>query len=138
MGGFPLGDLSRWWPNEYAQWKAQAATENTTITNRLMNGLVSVSEQPGSAIPSSFSLGQNYPNPFNPTTEIEYSIPKYGFVSLKVYNTLGQEVATLTEGIHQVGNYVATFNGAGLASGVYMYQLQSDNVTITKKFVLMK
>lgn len=139
MGGFPLGDL-RWFPAEHQQWKAQAEAEHTYITNWLETGSkdgVGIREITGS-IPAEYVLGQNYPNPFNPTTQIEYSIPKTGFVSLKVYNTLGQEVATLFEGIHQVGNYVATFDGARLASGVYMYQLQSENVSITKKFVLMK
>lgn len=138
MGGFPLGDLYHWWPTEYSQWKAQADAEKATIINRMENGLSSVEELPGSAIPSKFTLDQNYPNPFNPTTQINYSVPKTGFVSLKVYNTLGQEVATLFEGLQHAGNYVATFDGKGLSSGIFFYRLQSDNISLTKKFVLMK
>lgn len=138
MGGFPLGDLYRWFPTQYKQWEAQAAQEKTFINNWLENGSVSVRENIGEGIPTEYTLSQNYPNPFNPTTQIKYSVPKAGFVSLKVYNTLGQEVAILFSGNQQVGNYTATFNGAGLASGVYMYKLEAGDVSISKKFVLMK
>lgn len=85
-----------------------------------------------------FSLKQNYPNPFNPATRIEYSVPKNGYVSLKVYNLLGKEVATLFEGVRQSGNYEAIFDGGEFAGGVYVYRLQSPNVAISKKFVLLK
>jgi hypothetical protein len=139
MGGFPLGDLYHWWPTEYIAWKAQEAAENDTINRWLTSGfssIVGVKQQPG--IPGKFELAQNYPNPFNPTTQINYSVPQKGFVSLKVYNLLGQEVATLFNDVQNAGNYVATFNGAGFASGVYLYKLQSENVSLTKKFVLMK
>jgi hypothetical protein len=145
MGGFPLGDLYHWWnpayrpgaTNYYTTWNAQKSTEDATIANRMANGGVGVKEV-SNVIPSDYILNQNYPNPFNPTTQIEYSVPQKGFISLKVYNLLGQEVATLFNGVQNTGNYVATFDGAGLASGVYLYQLQSANVSITKKFVLMK
>ncbi len=140
MGGFPLGDL-RWWPDQYTQWMAQKDAEHTRINTWLETGTdpgaVGVKEVKGS-VPLEFKLSQNYPNPFNPETKIEYSVPKSAFVTLKVYNLLGQEVATLFSGNQKAGNYEATFNGANLASGVYMYSLQSDNVTITKKFVFMK
>jgi hypothetical protein len=141
IGGFPLGDLYHWWPAEYTQWKAQEDAEHTRIYTWLETGkdpdAVGVREV-NSPLPSEFKLSQNYPNPFNPTTRIEYSVPKSGFVSLKVYNLLGQQVATIYSGNQKAGNYIATFDGSDLASGVYMYQLQSDNVSITKKFVLMK
>jgi hypothetical protein len=143
MGGFPLGDLYHWWPTEYTQWKAQANAEHQTINDVLENGdttklVTGVLRQPGNTVPSKYTLSQNYPNPFNPTTKIEYSVPKSGYISLKVYNLLGQEVATIFNGNQKAGNYVATFDGSDLASGVYMYKLQSDKVSITKKFVLMK
>jgi hypothetical protein len=151
MGGFPLGDLYRWYPSRYTQWKAQAAAEDARIAAWLNTGkdpVTSVKEKLGSAVPESFTLGQNYPNPFwsaatsrvagNPTTQIEYAVPQTGHVSLKVYNTQGQEVATLFDGVQQAGNYAATFDGAGLASGVYFYRLQSGNVVLTKKLVLMR
>jgi Secretion system C-terminal sorting domain len=139
MGGFPLGDLYHWWPTQYTAWTAQVTAENDTINKWLSLGFsstVGVSKQPG--IPGKFALTQNYPNPFNPTTQINYSVPLRGFVSLKVYNLLGQEVATLINDVQSAGNYVATFNGAGFASGVYLYQLQSGSISITKKFVLLK
>ena len=139
MGGFPMGDL-RWWPDQYSQWKAQASDEHNRINTWLETGkdpAVGVREVKGAA-PSEYKLSQNYPNPFNPTTKIEYSVPKSGFVSLKVYNLLGQEVTTLYSGNQKAGNYEVTFNGANLASGIYLYRLQSGNVSITKKFVLMK
>lgn len=88
--------------------------------------------------PRKYNLGQNYPNPFNPETRIEYSIPKNGYVSLKVYNLLGQVESTLYNGFQHTGQYAATFNGKDLASGIYLYQLKADNYVETKKLVLLK
>jgi hypothetical protein len=88
--------------------------------------------------PETFELNQNYPNPFNPTTTIGYSVPQLGFISLKVYNVLGQEVATLFSGMQRPGNYTALFDAGRLASGVYFYRLQAGNIQITKKLVVMK
>ena len=141
MGGFPLGDLYHWWPAQYTQWKAQAAAENARITSWLMNGkdpLASAVESAEGAIPSEFTLSQNYPNPFNPSTHIRYSVPIRQQVSLKVFNLLGQEVLTLFDGAQQPGNYVATFDGTGLTSGMYFYRLESGNVSITKRLILIK
>jgi hypothetical protein len=147
MGGFPLGDLYHWWnpavrtgaTDYYSAWQAQADQERATITTWLETGSpTSVKRLPGSVIPADFTLSQNYPNPFNPTTQIMYSVPQKGQISLKVYNNLGQEVATLFNGVQHAGNYVATFNGTKLASGVYFYTLKSGNVTITKKLALIK
>lgn len=139
MGGFPLGDLYHWWPAEYTTWKAQEAAENDTLTNWLTNGLsgaAAVKERPG--VLDKYALAQNYPNPFNPTTQINYSVPQNGYVTLKVFNVLGQEVATLFSGVQRIGNYHATFDGSRFASGVYFYHLQAGSVSITKKLVLMK
>ncbi len=140
MGGYPLGDLN-WFPEKYEQWKAnQRDNEWQTINNWLTYGSPEpsvVKELPGS-LPTEYSLKQNYPNPFNPITNIEYSIPKSGYVTLKVYNLLGQLVATIFEGNQNPGNYVATFDAFNLSSGVYMYRLESNNVSITKKLILMK
>jgi Secretion system C-terminal sorting domain len=137
MGGFPLGDLYHWWPTQYTAWTAQEDAEHTTISHWLTTGSVTaVRTQPG--VPATFDLSQNYPNPFNPTTKIDYSIAVSGQVSLKVYNILGQEVATLFSGIQHPGNYSATFDGSRLSSGVYFYRLESGNNILTKKFVLMK
>lgn len=85
-----------------------------------------------------YELGQNYPNPFNPTTKIGFSIPKAGHVTLKVYNMLGQEVATLVDKYMNAGMDVVHFNASNLPSGTYVYQLKADNVTITKKMMLVK
>jgi hypothetical protein len=83
-------------------------------------------------------LNQNYPNPFNPVTQIAYSVPVTGHVALEVFNTLGQKVVTLFDGTRKAGKYVATFDGTGIAGGVYFYRLQSEDVSITKKLVLVK
>ncbi|MFZ1080333.1 MAG: T9SS type A sorting domain-containing protein [Candidatus Kryptoniota bacterium] len=88
----------------------------------------------------SYSLSQNYPNPFNPTTKIDYTLKSNVKVTLKVYDVLGREVATLVDGVQQsAGQHYATFNGNDLASGVYMYSLTtSDGFKMVKKMVLMK
>ncbi len=88
--------------------------------------------------PKAFSLEQNYPNPFNPATNIQYSVPKSGYVTLKVYNELGNEVETLYNGNQNAGIYNVTFNAAKLASGIYYYQLRSGNLISTKKMILLK
>src|SRR5690606_25711150 len=75
-------------------------------------------------IPNGYFLAQNYPNPFNPSTKINYGVKEGGFVSLKVYNILGVEVATLVNGYKPAGNYEAYFNLPKLSSGVYIYSLQ--------------
>ena len=85
-----------------------------------------------------FVLNQNYPNPFNPTTIIQYSIGKMQFVSLKIYNMLGEEVATLVNGEKNAGNYIINFNGNNLASGTYIYRLTAGNRIMTKKMILLK
>ena len=142
MGGFPLGDLYRWFPEEYARWKVQAEAENERISYWLDTGRDSlftvVEEKSGSTILSGFTLSQNYPNPFNPLTRIKYSIPQSGAVSLKVYNLLGEEIATLFEGVRQPGDYEATFNGMHLAGGVYFCRLKTANFVKTKKLILLK
>ncbi len=90
------------------------------------------------ALPTAFSLKQNYPNPFNPTTKIEFSIAKSGFVSLKVYDIVGREVATLINQELNQGTYLKTVSGENLSSGMYMYKLVSGNYSETKKFILSK
>jgi hypothetical protein len=91
-------------------------------------------------VPSEYVLGQNYPNPFNPSTQISYSIPKAGMVSLNVHDVMGREVMSLVNGYQAAGSYTATLHTAGLnlASGIYFYRLQSGSFTAIKKLVLMK
>ncbi len=100
-------------------------------------GVVSVGD-PGNNLPQSYSIEQNYPNPFNPATTIRYSIPNEGLVSLKVYDLIGEEVATLVNEIKQPGNYAVTFDAKNLSSGVYFYKMQAGSFIETKKFLLMK
>jgi hypothetical protein len=88
--------------------------------------------------PLTFNLEQNYPNPFNPSTNIKYTISESGIVKLAIYNTLGEEVAVLVDGIVQAGFYEVTFDASSLPSGAYFYRLQSDNLNQVKKMLLMK
>jgi hypothetical protein len=92
----------------------------------------------GATIPLTYRLDQNYPNPFNPTTRIDYEIKAPGRVSLKVFNVLGQVVASLVEEKKDAGKYYATFDASKLASGVYLYQFISGNYIATKKMILLK
>jgi len=88
--------------------------------------------------PTNFFLSQNYPNPFNPTTTINYSVPKSGFVTIKVYDVLGREVTTLVIENKPIGNYSVQFNAAKLTSGVYYYRIQAGDFVQTKKLILLK
>jgi formylmethanofuran dehydrogenase subunit C len=111
---------------------ANAITSPTTVTS-VENGLL---------LPKGFSLLQNYPNPFNPSTVIQYNIEKAAHVSLKIYNLLGLEVATLVNSQQEAGSYSITFNSRKLAnnlsSGIYFYRLEAGSFTSTKKLTLMK
>jgi hypothetical protein len=100
-----------------------------------VNALTSVSERP---IPTEFALDQNYPNPFNPSTTINYALPLASHVTLKVYNTLGQEVAILVEEMQEAGYKSVTFGAPHLSSGVYFYRLEADSFVDTKKLILLR
>ncbi len=89
-------------------------------------------------VPVVFALHQNYPNPFNPTTTFTYELAQETRVSLKVYNIIGEEVATLVNEVQGAGSRSVMFNASNLASGVYYYRLQTDNFTATKKMMLTK
>ncbi|MFA7418067.1 MAG: ice-binding family protein [Melioribacteraceae bacterium] len=88
--------------------------------------------------PLNFVLNQNYPNPFNPSTYIEYSVPSFGTVILKTYDSLGREILVLVNEEKQPGNYQVKFDGSNLSSGVYYYKLQFSNSVIHKKMLLIK
>jgi hypothetical protein len=89
-------------------------------------------------MPEGIDLMQNYPNPFNPSTEIRYRIGKSGMVSLAVFDLMGRQVATLVREHKEAGQYVARFDGAGLASGVYFYRLESPGVAQTMRMMLVR
>jgi hypothetical protein len=113
--------------NNYV-WSFTTGTTATAVENGLA--------------PQAFALFQNYPNPFNPSTRIQYSLEKAGMVSLKVYNLLGLEVATLVNGRQEAGSYTVPFGintgTLGLSSGVYFYRLEAGSFVSTKKLILMK
>ena len=85
-----------------------------------------------------YALSGNYPNPFNPNTIITFKLPHAVHVSLKVYDVLGKEVATLVNEVRNVGNHAVSFDASGLPSGVYLCTLQAGSFTETKKMILMK
>jgi hypothetical protein len=89
-------------------------------------------------VPRMYALEQNYPNPFNPSTIIEFALPHAGYVTLKLYNVLGEGVATLIAGQHDAGTFKAVWDASGFPSGVYFYRLAAGEYVQTKKMILMK
>jgi hypothetical protein len=92
----------------------------------------------GFGMPEEFALSQNYPNPFNPSTNIQYDLPSDGFVTLKVYNSLGQEVAVLADEDAAAGRHQVEWDATGLSSGVYFYRLEAGQFVETRKLLLLK
>lgn len=118
--GFAIGDLN-WFPTQKNNW----------IKTDIQSDL-------SAAMPTQYSLEQNYPNPFNPTTNIKFSVPQQGKFTVRVFDVLGREVATLFNGVINAGVHSVTFNGDKLSSGIYFYNLAGENVNITKKMMLIK
>ncbi|MCX6145608.1 MAG: CotH kinase family protein [Ignavibacteriales bacterium] len=106
-------------------WKASVGHGSPGRKNSITTA---IDEKMNRIIPDTYALMQNYPNPFNPTTVISYQLPVTSTISLKVYDLLGKEIATLFEGIHQPGNYNATFDASGLAGGVYFYRMHANEI----------
>lgn len=100
------------------------------------SSLTSVNDK--SALITDYRLNQNFPNPFNPTTLISYQLPENGFVSLKVYNLLGAEIATLVNNVQTAGVHKITFNASNLVSGIYFYKIQAGSFTAVRKLILLK
>jgi hypothetical protein len=92
----------------------------------------------GAPVPLTFELSQNYPNPFNPATQITYSLPVQSKVELKVFNVLGQVVATLVDEVKTAGTYTARFDAANFATGMYIYKIQAGSFSSVKKMLLVK
>ena len=104
---------------------------------------LSTSIEANRAVPTKFVLSQNYPNPFNPTTEIRYEVPFRDIVSLNIYNLRGELIRSLMTGIHNPGYYSITWDaknnqGVDIASGVYIYRLETRNRSVSKKMMLMR
>ena len=89
-------------------------------------------------IPNMFELSQNYPNPFNPSTTIKFSLPVQTQLRINLYNMLGEQVASIAEEMYEAGYYKITFDAEGLSSGTYIYRLESNNFTETKKMILIR
>ena len=100
-------------------------------------GLVSVELGEGNVV-TEYELSEAYPNPFNPQTNIDFVIPNAGYVTLNVFNPLGQIVATLVDGQHDAGSYSVQFDGANLTSSIYFYRLETGSFSAMKKMVLVK
>ncbi|MBV6421602.1 MAG: hypothetical protein DAHOPDDO_02877 [Ignavibacteriaceae bacterium] len=115
---------------------------NGTISGAtwVISGITNVEESNSS--PNSYNLSQNYPNPFNPTTRIQYAIGSRQFVSLKIYDVLANEVATLVNEEKPAGTYEVEFNTSSIkhfpSSGIYFYRLQAGSFVETKKMILIK
>jgi len=105
---------------------------------RFVGGPVPVSEHTASEIPKVYALHQNYPNPFNPTTAINYQLPVGSHVTLKIYDLIGREVATLVDVEMPAGRHIATWDAKNAASGVYYYRFVSGYFTTVKRMILMR
>ncbi|GAB4375679.1 MAG: hypothetical protein Kow0042_21310 [Calditrichia bacterium] len=118
--------------NKDLAWAASFADDIHT------NGIVSIASDPLANLPDNYELLQNYPNPFNPSTTIEYRLPRSSNVKLVVYNVVGQEVATLVDGMRPAGIHKITLDATYLPSGLYVYQLLTGDQRLSKKMILMK
>ncbi|MCX6161737.1 MAG: T9SS type A sorting domain-containing protein [Ignavibacteriae bacterium] len=109
-----------------------------SVWRRPLSEIINSVNNISTEIPSSFSLSQNYPNPFNPTTKISFQLSVAGFSSLKIFDLLGKEVATLVNETLKPGTYTAAFDGSQLPSGVYLYRLTTNEYTSAKSMLLIK
>ncbi len=110
-----------------------------TTSHTLLEATVSSVPVPGpNPMPGRFILAQNYPNPFNPSTTIRFALPQRSHVTLTVFNCLGQQVGTLVQGEEEAGYHEVKCDGSRLASGVYLYRIQSGSYTETKTFVIVR
>ena len=109
-----------------------------SLWTAIVDSVTSVDEESNQAVPLDYELSQNYPNPFNPVTKINYHIPELSPVTLKVYDVLGDEIATLVNEEKPAGSYEVKFNAIKLPSGIYFYQLQANGYSNTKKMLLLK
>ncbi len=118
-----------------SNWIGKMAIDQIGLNSITATGVESYNKD---NLPTKYELRQNYPNPFNPSTAISYSILKSGLVTLRIYDILGKEVATLFNGQKTPGNYAVNFNASNLSSGIYFYILESGSFISTKKMVMLK
>ena len=123
-GGLPLGDLN-WFPEKKAEW------------------ITSIEQNPVSGSPAEFRLSQNYPNPFNPVTQVAYNLARKTHVTLSIYNTVGQKVATLVDKEQTAGSKTVTWNGTSdngtlMSTGLYFYHLNAGEFNQTRKMLFLK
>jgi aminopeptidase N len=111
---------------------------NFDYGNWILKTLSPITEVEDIVVPKEFSLEQNYPNPFNPSTKIKYTIASEGFITLKVFDILGNEIAALVNSKQDVGSYTVDFDASKLNSGVYFYRIETKSFVETKKMLLMK
>jgi len=121
----------------YFNFKVEVMSDDRTYWVDSMKVITGVSEE-SDEIPTEFLLAQNYPNPFNPSTSINWQLPVRSQVTLKVYNILGSEIATLVNEEKPAGTYEATWQAANLPSGVYFYRIQAGSFISTRKMLLLK
>lgn len=131
------GDLSTADGCATTTWTSTTAPVGRANTRLIFSGAVGTGNN-GNTVPTVYSLSQNYPNPFNPTTKINFSLPKQGYVTLKIYDMLGREVRTLVNEVKSIGNYSVDFNASEFSSGVYFYKLEADGFSDIKKMLLVK
>jgi photosystem II stability/assembly factor-like uncharacterized protein len=136
--------INQGWASKYTVYKITyddqylyAGTTNRSVWRRPLSEITAVKEV-SKSIPMNFELEQNYPNPFNPTTQFQFAISKLQMVTVKIYDVLGREVATLVNEELHPGTYQAKWDASGQPSGVYYYRLQAGSFSEMKKMVLMK
>jgi hypothetical protein len=110
----------------------------SSVWRRPLSEMITAVQRKADPIPVKYALDQNYPNPFNPSTMISYQVNSLSKVSLKVYDLLGREVATLVDELKGQGSYSVIFNATNIPSGVYFYRFQSGKYSETKKLLLLK
>jgi tetratricopeptide (TPR) repeat protein len=120
---------------EFAEYLFRSINDSSNVLNKNSNEILSKSEF---ELPKDYSLNQNYPNPFNPTTTIKYDLPVDGLVSLEIFDILGRRITTLVNEQRTAGSYEQIYNASSLASGVYVYKLQSGDFISSKKMILLK
>ncbi len=116
----------------------RAATHGNGLYERTLYSVATSVEEDLPALPNSIALNQNYPNPFNPTTTVSFVIGQLSFVSLKIFNILGKEIATLVNEVKRPGEYTVQWNAEDFPSGVYFYKIETEKSSLTKKMMLVQ